>query len=117
MVQPERAVAAMSRRKDGGITEGGDGIYQCGVFGGYFKFVGKSGSQQLCRGGVLVGIVTHEGGIVYAIPGTQGFRVEPTFGYDAVHRRCGTRIKSGDGRGTVGDVERIFRLAEHFPFP
>ena len=40
--------------------ERGNGIYQCGVFSGYFKFIGKSGSQQLGRGGVLVGIVTHE---------------------------------------------------------
>lgn len=84
-------------------------------FSGYFKFVGKSGSQQLGRGGVLVGIVTHESGVVYTILRTQGFGVKPTFGYDAVHGRCGTRVESGNGRSAVGDIERIVSLAEYFP--
>ena len=107
----------MSGRKDGSIAKGGNGIYQCSVFSGYFKFVGKSGSQQLGRGGVLVGIVTHESGVVYTILRTQGFGVKPTFGYDAVHGRCSARVEGGNGRSAVGDIERIVSLAEYFPFP
>ena len=37
----------MSGRKDGSIAKGGNGIYQCSVFSGYFKFVGKNARESL----------------------------------------------------------------------